>query len=118
MAKHNTHDPKKHEHGGGHKQDPGAPPPSGNTENIPASGPQFGEPDPTPGPTRFTVKHGSDAAAYKILDSEGQLPPRPFPVVEGMDEPTLSLADAIGSKGEEVVSEIEKAGQLVFNAVR
>ena len=117
MASHKDH-PRKPHHGSESKPDPSTPPPTGNDEPIPVPGPQFAEPDPTPGPTKFVVKHGSDAAAYKILDSEaGQLKPRPFPVVEGVDEPTLSLADAIGSKGEEVVSEIEKAGQIVFHAV-
>jgi hypothetical protein len=38
-------------------------------------------------------------------------------VAQGVDEPRLSLADAIGSKGTEVVSDIEKAGQIVFHAV-
>jgi hypothetical protein len=111
------HAPKRTK-SGGQKPAPNAPPPAGNTRPIAASGPQFGEPDPTPDPVQFTVKHGSDAAAYKILDSErGQLKPRPFPVLKGVDEPTLTLAHAIGSKGQEVAGEIESAGQIVFHAL-
>jgi hypothetical protein len=116
MAKHKN--PHKPHHGDDSEPDPGTPPPEKNTDSIPAPGPQFGEPDPTTGPVKFSIKHGSDSAAYKILDSErGQLKPRPFPVVEGVDEPTLKLADAIGTQGAEVVSDIEKAGQVVFHAV-
>src|SRR5258708_33673227 len=58
----------------------------GNTAPIPTKTPRFAEPPPTPDPTKFTVKHGSDAKAYKILDSlKGTLQPRPFPVVSGTD---------------------------------
>ena len=64
---------------------------------------QFAEPAPTQDPAKFVVKHGSDAAAYKILNSEkGTLKPRPFPVVTAT-EPTLSLA-VIGQRGPDVLS--------------
>lgn len=80
-------------------------------------GPQFNEPTPTPDPTKFSVKHGSDTQAYKILDSEaGKLRPTPFPKAEA-DEPVLELADAYGSKGKEIVKQIQAAGQIVFHAV-
>jgi hypothetical protein len=59
--------------------------------------PSFAEPPPTPDPTKFTAKHGSDAKAYKILDSlRGTLQHRPFPVVSGTDEPILRLEEAYG----------------------
>ena len=52
----------------------------GNTAPIPTKTPRFAEPPPTPDPTKFTVKHGSDAKAYKILDSlKGTLQPRAIP---------------------------------------
>ncbi|MGO9239884.1 MAG: metallophosphoesterase family protein [Bryobacteraceae bacterium] len=113
---------KKGSHGAGHgagrkHQPPPAPPPADNSGPIPTGGAQFGEPSPTPDPSQFTVKHGSDTQAYKILDSEqGQLKPRPFPVA-GVAEPTLSLADAIGGQGPRVVKAIQSAGQIVFHAV-
>jgi hypothetical protein len=113
--------PKRHSH----KHDDGNEKPDPTTGNagedagpMSTSGPQFGEPAPTPDPDKFTVKHGSDAAAYKILDSQkGRIPPRPFPVVTGQDEPKLTLTDALGSKGEDIASEIQRAGQIVFHAV-
>jgi hypothetical protein len=81
------------------------------------TGPQFNEPAPTPDPTKFTVKHGSDTQAYKILDSEkGKLRPRPFPKANA-DEPVLELADVYGSKGKDIVKQIEAAGQIVYHAV-
>src|SRR6516164_2907907 len=92
------------------------PPAPGNAELIPTGGPQFAEPSATPDPTHFRVQHGSDTQAYKILDSErGTLKPRPFPLVEGIAEPVLTLAEAIGGQGTPVVAEIEKAGQIVFH---
>jgi hypothetical protein len=64
------------------------------------------------------VKHTSDSAAYTILDRmKGKLRPRPFPVIAGVDEPVLKLADAYGPKGTAIVEQITKAGQLVFHAV-
>jgi hypothetical protein len=113
--------PKRHSH----KHDDGHPKPNptttdagGDTGPLSTSGPQFAEPAPTPDPDKFTVKHGSDAEAYKILDSQkGRIPPRPFPVVAGQDEPKLSLAKALGSKGKEIASEIQRADQIVFHAV-
>ncbi len=81
------------------------------------NGPQFNQPAPTPDPTKFTVKHGSDKQAYNILDSErGKLKPRPFPTVDAA-EPVLDLASAYGSKGSNIVSQIQAAGQIVFHAV-
>lgn len=76
----------------------------------------FGQPEPAADPVRFTVKHGSDTAAYKVLDAEPNLPPRPFPVVQGLAEPALSLAAALGSKGGKIEAQITKAGQIVFHA--
>jgi hypothetical protein len=94
-----------------------APPPGDNTQPIPTSGPQFAEPAPTPDPTQFTVKHGSDTAAYKILDREkATLQPRPFPVVD-QAEPTVTLADAIGPEGESIEDSITAAAQIVFHAL-
>ena len=93
-------------------------PSTDDTNSAPTGGPQFGEPSPTPDPTKFTVKHGSDKEAYKILDSEkSKLRPLPFPIVKGQTEPALTLAEALGSKGKQIVGEIQKAGQIVFHSV-
>jgi hypothetical protein len=94
------------------------PPPEGNTDPVVTGGPQFGETPATPDPTQFRVRHGSDKQAYTILDSQkGVQEPRPFPVIEGVAEPLLTLAQALGSQGKGVVDAIGKAGQIVFHAV-
>lgn len=116
MAK--KHEPHSHST---HRRPPseaGTSPNPGNSEPIATGGPQFAEPTPTPDPTHFTVRHGSDTQAYKILDSEkGLLKARPFPVVEGVAEPVLTLAQALGAQGAQVVADIQKAGQIVFHCV-
>ena len=91
---------------------------SENNQPIPTGGPQFGESAPTRDPSKFTVQHGSDKEAYTILDHErGKLPPRAFPVVRGVAEPKLDLAEALGSSGDGIISQIEKAGQIVFHSL-
>ena len=92
-----------------------APPPD-NMHPIPTDGPQFGQPQLTPDPTTFVIKHGSDTDAYRILDATKQYP-RPFPAVEGVVEPVLTLQTALGSNGSSIVSSIQKAGQIVFHSV-
>jgi hypothetical protein len=88
-----------------------------NPQIIPTNGPQFGEPAPTPDPTKFTVKHGSDSQAYKILDSQkSSLQPRPFPIASEA-EPRLTLGEALGKKGSDIENAITRAGQIVFHSV-
>jgi hypothetical protein len=88
-----------------------------NSQTIPTNGPQFGEPAPTPDPTKFTVKHGSDSQAYKILDSQkGSLRPLPIPIA-GEAEPRLTLGEALGKKGSDIENAVTKAGQIVFHSV-
>ena len=101
-----------------HSNRPAAsPPPADNNQPIPTGGPQFAESAPTPDPNQFTVKHGSDTAAYSILDHEkGKLKPRPFPVAKDA-EPVLTLAAALGPNGPSIESSIQAAGQLVFHAL-
>jgi hypothetical protein len=97
---------------------PVEPLPPTNSASIPSKGAQFGEPAPTPDPSKFTLKHGSDAAAYKILDREaGILKPRAFPVVTGKPEAVVKLADAVGSQPAAIEAEIQKAGEVVFHAM-
>jgi len=98
--------------------DLGNPPPADNAQPAPTDGPQFAEPTPTPDPTKFSVRHGSDQDAYTILDQErGHLKPRPFRVVTGTDEPVLKLAEALGAKGGDIVAQIQRAGQIVFHSL-
>ena len=100
------------------KRNPVDPPAPDNSAMLPTDGPQFNEPAPTPDPSRFSVKHGSDAAVYKILDSErGTLKPRAFPLVTGSQEPVVKLVDAYGDHGSDFAAQIQKAGQIVFHSV-
>ncbi len=102
-----------------HPSHPPVEPPSPNNDQPhPTQGPQFGETTPTPDPSKFTVKHGSDTQAYQILDSEkGTLKPRPFPVVADTAEPVVKLADSLGASGADIVQQIQKAGQIVFHSL-
>jgi hypothetical protein len=86
--------------------------------SVAANGPQFGAPEATPDPTKFLVKHASDAASYKILDREPHLPPLPFdkPVTKG-PEPILALSDAFGSGGPALMQRLALNKQIVFHAV-
>jgi hypothetical protein len=82
--------------------------------------PRFAQPDVDPNdPTKFRITHGSDTAAYKILDAEGragELQPLAFPKARGGVEPTLTLAQVLASAGASVEQHIVSAGQIVFHA--
>ena len=96
---------------------PAAPPQdAGNSAPIPTSGPQFGQPNVSPDPTKFVIKHGSDNAAYNILDKTKQYP-RAFPLVPGVDEPVVTLQAALGSNGARITAQIQQTGQIVFHSV-
>jgi predicted phosphodiesterase len=88
-----------------------------NTKTTATDGPQFGQPEATPDPKTFLVKHASDSAAYAILDKEPNLPPLPFPKATGGDEPAILLSDVAGSKGKALIDTINSHGQIVFHAV-
>lgn len=82
--------------------------------------PVFAQPEPTPDPERFEVKHPSDNAAYKTideLDREHKLAPLPFPAPRGLPEPRLSLAAVLGADEASLRQQILAASQLVFHAV-
>jgi hypothetical protein len=80
--------------------------------------PVFAEQRITPDPTKYSVRHSSDTAAYKEMDkliSSNQFVPLPFPVVQGVTEPVLTLAAALGPGGNRAVAKIQAAGQIVFH---
>ncbi|SAK94578.1 hypothetical protein AWB75_06822 [Caballeronia catudaia] len=81
-------------------------------------GPVFSQPQPTPDPQTFVVRHGSDAAAYKRIDElnrEHKLKALPFPAPRGGVEPRLSLAEVVNND-QRVLQQIANNGQLVFHA--
>ena len=70
-------------------------PPTG----IPAGTPIFADPRPTADPTKYTVPHASDTAAYNEMDAlikASKFVPLPFPAVPGVTEPILTLAATTG----------------------
>lgn len=83
----------------------------------PVDRPQFAEPQATPDPQTFLVRHASDTAAYKILDTTPHLPPLPFDPPRGLPEPTMRLEDALGSGGSATVTRLKSNGQIVFHSV-
>ncbi len=93
---------------------------AGGTEAHDVGGPQFSQPEATPDPTKFTVKHASDNAAYKQLDklaADHKLRPMGFPAPRGGTEPVLTLAEMLGPAGPAIERAITAAGQLVFHSV-
>ncbi len=95
-------------------------PPADNVDPTPIGHPIFAQPQPTPDPTQFRIKHPSDAAAYKTIDqlnAEHKLGPIPFPMPRGLPEPVLTLEQVMGSPGAEMVKRVTASGQLVFHSV-
>ncbi len=82
--------------------------------------PVFAQPQPTPDPTTFVVKHPSDKDAYNAIDElnrEHKIEARPFPKPRaGGPEPLLTLGEVFGA-GSHGVDAITKTNQqLVFHA--
>ncbi len=79
----------------------------------------FAQPEPTPDPSIFKIKHPSDAAAYKLIDelnAEHKIKPLPFPLPRGgKPEPQLNLAQVFGGNTA-AVKRITDRGQIVFHA--
>jgi len=81
------------------------PPPS------PSGQPIFGQPTPSPDPTKF--KDPVTDQKYDGINSPSAVP---MPLVDAV-EPVLTLAQLYGSEGTARVATIENAGQLVFHSV-
>jgi hypothetical protein len=81
--------------------------------------PVYSQPQPTPDPTVFKVKHPSDNDAYKIIDqlnAEGKLHALPFPAPRGgAAEPRLTLEAVFGGNAQ-AIANITAASQIVFHA--
>ncbi len=83
--------------------------------------PVFAQPEPTPDPTLFRVRHASDGQAYKTIDQlnrEHKIKPLPFPPPRGGVEPQLTLTDVLGGNkpAGTMTDGIVKCGQIVFHA--
>jgi hypothetical protein len=100
-----------------------APPPIDNTAPSTIGHPVFGQPQPTEDPGKFSIKHGSDNAAYKKIDAlnkEHKLEALPFPLPRGYSdanpEPILTLEQVLGGNTQ-ALNKITQAKQLVFHSV-
>ena len=101
---------------------PKAPPHSDVVDNVGATAldhPVFGQPQPTPDPTRFVVKHPSDNPVYKQIDElnrEHKLAPLAFPAPRGLPEPRLTLAAVLGDNDAALQRRLTAHQQIVFHA--
>jgi hypothetical protein len=88
-----------------------AKPKPGNPKPPATSNPIFGQPAPSPDPTGFRnpVTDQKDVGLQVV-----EAVPQP---VNGAVEPVLTLAQVYGSEGSTIVSNIQKAGQIVFHSV-
>ncbi len=75
--------------------------------------PGFGQPTSSPDPSSFVTAHGSDKSLYARLQRYLlQAVPKPK-----VGDPAMTLADAWGSAGPGVESQIQKNNQIVFHCV-
>ena len=82
--------------------------------------PVFAQPQPTPDPKEFEVKHPSDNPAYKQIDAlnrEHRLAPLPFPAPRDLPEPRLTLAAVLGENETTLQKRLTANGHVVFHAV-
>src|SRR3984957_13239914 len=82
--------------------------------------PVFAQPQPTPDPKEFEIKHPSDNPAYKQIDAlnrEHKLAPLHFPAPRDLPEPRLTLAAVLGENETTLQKRLAANGQGVFHAV-
>ena len=93
--------------------------PIDNVGSTKVDHPTFGQPHPTPDPTKFVVKHSSDNPIYKEIDklnAEHKIHPLPFPAPRGVPEPRLTLAAVPDTTDASLQKQVAANGQLVFHA--
>jgi hypothetical protein len=85
--------------------------------------PIFAQPEPTPDPTTFKIRHASDADAYHEIDTLNAahklfatVVPAPRATQTGSaDEPILTLSEVLGANAAALAT-IERNQQIVFHA--
>ncbi|MGF6802517.1 hypothetical protein OKW48_006013 [Paraburkholderia youngii] len=93
-------------------------PSRGNRSGRVLAAPVFSQPQPTPDPQTFVVRHASDTAAYKVIDElnrEHKLKALPFPPPRGGTEPRLTFAEVVNNN-QQLIDTISQSGQIVFHA--
>jgi hypothetical protein len=91
-----------------------------NTSPTDIGRPVFAQPEPTPDPTTFEVRHPSDDPVYKKIDqlnAEHKVKPIPFPAPRDLPEPRLTLADILGKSADDWKKLAGAKSQLVFHAL-
>ena len=81
--------------------------------------PVFSQPQPTPDPQAFKIKHPSDNDAYKVIDKlndEHKLHALPFPAPRGGAEPRLMLTEVFGGNQDATDKITRQWRQIVFHA--
>lgn len=90
-----------------------------NTSATMLGHPVFAQPEPTRDPTKFEIRHPSDAPLYKKIDElnrRHKVAPIPFPAPRGLPEPRLTLAAVLGTSESALQKRINGYGQIVFHA--
>ena len=91
-----------------------------NTSATMIGHPVFAQPEASPDPTKFEIRHPSDAPIYKKIDElnrQHKLAPLPFPAPRGLPEPRLALAAVLGMTEAALQKQTAANGQIVFHAV-
>jgi Calcineurin-like phosphoesterase len=94
--------------------------PTDNSGATELAHPVFAQPQPTTDPSKFLVKHSSDATAYKRIDElnrEHKLEPLPFPAPRDLPEPRLTLAATLGEADAALQRRLAAQNQIVFHVV-
>jgi hypothetical protein len=79
--------------------------------------PVFGDGKVTPDPTGFIEDHPSDTALYKEVANLLKTEVVGFEKSRVGPDELYTLAEALGSRGPDIVGEIKKAGRIVFHAI-
>jgi hypothetical protein len=79
--------------------------------------PVFGDGKASPDPTGFMQDHPSDDAVYQQIEELLKTKVVGFDQARGRPDDLYTLAQAYGSRGEQVTAEIEAAGRIVFHAI-
>jgi hypothetical protein len=86
-------------------------------EATPLVQPIFNESSATPDPTRFKVKHPSDAQIYQQIENLLDKDTVSFDQSRAQPGDLYSLNDALGPHGPEVTQQIKKTGKIIFHSV-
>jgi Calcineurin-like phosphoesterase len=79
--------------------------------------PIFSEAQATPDPARFGTPHPSDDALYKQIGNLSSKDTVSFPTSRVAPDALYSFQEALGPHGDDQITQIQKAGKIIFHAV-